>query len=63
MTGLRTEARSHSTPAAPWSHGLRDGRPESDRETPRPAHAEYLNPRRTLDEKIPNQVDKSLQTT
>lgn len=26
-------------------------------------HAEYLNPRRTLDEKIPNQVDKSLQTT
>ncbi|MFF8601568.1 pyridoxal phosphate-dependent decarboxylase family protein [Streptomyces sp. NPDC015232] len=26
-------------------------------------HAEYLNPRRTLAEKIPNQVDKSLQTT
>ncbi|MBM9621450.1 pyridoxal phosphate-dependent decarboxylase family protein [Streptomyces zhihengii] len=26
-------------------------------------HAEYLNPRRTLEEKIPNQVDKSLQTT
>ncbi|QNP63428.1 pyridoxal phosphate-dependent decarboxylase family protein [Streptomyces genisteinicus] len=26
-------------------------------------HAEYLNPRRTIEEKIPNQVDKSLQTT
>ena len=26
-------------------------------------HAEYLNPRRTLAEQIPNQVDKSLQTT
>ncbi|MFJ9666900.1 lysine decarboxylase DesA [Streptomyces sp. NPDC101219] len=26
-------------------------------------HAEYLNPRRTLIERIPNQVDKSLQTT
>lgn len=26
-------------------------------------HAEYLNPRRTLTERIPNQVDKSLQTT
>ncbi|MEU7280972.1 aspartate aminotransferase family protein [Streptomyces sp. NPDC045431] len=26
-------------------------------------HAEYLNPRRTVEEKIPNQVDKSLQTT
>ncbi|MEU6478922.1 aspartate aminotransferase family protein [Streptomyces sp. NPDC047017] len=26
-------------------------------------HAEYLNPRRTLAERIPNQVDKSLQTT
>ena len=26
-------------------------------------HAEYLNPRRTLSERIPNQVDKSLQTT
>ncbi|MFE3324672.1 pyridoxal phosphate-dependent decarboxylase family protein [Streptomyces sp. NPDC059176] len=26
-------------------------------------HADYLNPRRTLEEKIPNQVDKSLQTT
>ncbi|MFI8965520.1 pyridoxal phosphate-dependent decarboxylase family protein [Streptomyces sp. NPDC053493] len=26
-------------------------------------HADYLNPRRTLAEKIPNQVDKSLQTT
>jgi L-2,4-diaminobutyrate decarboxylase len=26
-------------------------------------HAEYLNPRRTLEERIPNQVDKSLQTT
>ncbi|MEU8619330.1 aspartate aminotransferase family protein [Streptomyces sp. NPDC048623] len=26
-------------------------------------HAEYLNPRRTLAEKVPNQVDKSLQTT
>ncbi|MFJ8647106.1 pyridoxal phosphate-dependent decarboxylase family protein [Streptomyces sp. NPDC093546] len=26
-------------------------------------HAEYLNPRRTVEERIPNQVDKSLQTT
>ncbi|MER6562835.1 lysine decarboxylase DesA [Streptomyces sp. NPDC001027] len=26
-------------------------------------HAEYLNPRRMADERIPNQVDKSLQTT
>ncbi|MDH6626584.1 L-2,4-diaminobutyrate decarboxylase [Streptomyces sp. LBL] len=26
-------------------------------------HAEYLNPRRTIQERIPNQVDKSLQTT
>ncbi|MFH8724119.1 pyridoxal phosphate-dependent decarboxylase family protein [Streptomyces termitum] len=26
-------------------------------------HADYLNPRRTVAEKIPNQVDKSLQTT
>ncbi|MFF0474203.1 pyridoxal phosphate-dependent decarboxylase family protein [Streptomyces sp. NPDC004284] len=26
-------------------------------------HADYLNPRRTLAERIPNQVDKSLQTT
>lgn len=26
-------------------------------------HADYLNPRRTLEEGIPNQVDKSLQTT
>ncbi|MFI1000689.1 lysine decarboxylase DesA [Streptomyces galbus] len=26
-------------------------------------HAEYLNPRRTVHERIPNQVDKSLQTT
>ncbi|MER5950570.1 lysine decarboxylase DesA [Streptomyces sp. NPDC001904] len=26
-------------------------------------HAEYLNPRRTVAERIPNQVDKSLQTT
>ncbi|MGW5214159.1 lysine decarboxylase DesA [Streptomyces sp. NPDC004051] len=26
-------------------------------------HAEYLNPRRTVTERIPNQVDKSLQTT
>ncbi|MFI1866700.1 pyridoxal phosphate-dependent decarboxylase family protein [Streptomyces jumonjinensis] len=26
-------------------------------------HADYLNPRRTLEERIPNQVDKSLQTT
>ncbi|MEV6394858.1 aspartate aminotransferase family protein [Streptomyces sp. NPDC051907] len=26
-------------------------------------HADYLNPRRTVEEKIPNQVDKSLQTT
>ncbi|MFI8320874.1 pyridoxal phosphate-dependent decarboxylase family protein [Streptomyces sp. NPDC085529] len=26
-------------------------------------HADYLNPRRTLAEQIPNQVDKSLQTT
>ncbi|MEU6090476.1 lysine decarboxylase DesA [Streptomyces sp. NPDC047085] len=26
-------------------------------------HAEYLNPRRTVVERIPNQVDKSLQTT
>ncbi|MFL4950304.1 lysine decarboxylase DesA [Streptomyces sp. MMS24-I31] len=26
-------------------------------------HAEYLNPRRTVQERIPNQVDKSLQTT
>ncbi|MFF8945335.1 pyridoxal phosphate-dependent decarboxylase family protein [Streptomyces sp. NPDC014864] len=26
-------------------------------------HAEYLNPRRTVSERIPNQVDKSLQTT
>ncbi|WP_406304918.1 aspartate aminotransferase family protein [Streptomyces sp. NBC_00885] len=26
-------------------------------------HADYLNPRRTLEEHIPNQVDKSLQTT
>ncbi|MFF3633482.1 lysine decarboxylase DesA [Streptomyces sp. NPDC002250] len=26
-------------------------------------HAEYLNPRRMVDERIPNQVDKSLQTT
>ncbi|MEU6985462.1 aspartate aminotransferase family protein [Streptomyces sp. NPDC046324] len=26
-------------------------------------HAEYLNPRRTVAEQIPNQVDKSLQTT
>ncbi|MEU1280634.1 aspartate aminotransferase family protein [Streptomyces sp. NPDC005805] len=36
-----------------------------DRSTLRHAtyHAEYLNPRRTLEERIPNQVDKSLQTT
>ncbi len=26
-------------------------------------HADYLNPRRTVQERIPNQVDKSLQTT
>ncbi|MQY32308.1 L-2,4-diaminobutyrate decarboxylase [Streptomyces sp. RB17] len=26
-------------------------------------HAEYLNPRRTVTERVPNQVDKSLQTT
>jgi L-2,4-diaminobutyrate decarboxylase len=26
-------------------------------------HADYLNPRRTVTERIPNQVDKSLQTT
>ncbi|GGT16044.1 pyridoxal-dependent decarboxylase [Streptomyces kurssanovii] len=26
-------------------------------------HADYLNPRRTVEERIPNQVDKSLQTT
>lgn len=26
-------------------------------------HAEYLNPRRMVQERIPNQVDKSLQTT
>ncbi|NUR02494.1 MAG: lysine decarboxylase DesA [Streptomyces sp.] len=26
-------------------------------------HAEYLNPRRTVTERLPNQVDKSLQTT
>ncbi|MEV5954415.1 lysine decarboxylase DesA [Streptomyces sp. NPDC051987] len=26
-------------------------------------HADYLNPRRTVGERIPNQVDKSLQTT
>ncbi|MEU3918751.1 aspartate aminotransferase family protein [Streptomyces sp. NPDC029004] len=26
-------------------------------------HADYLNPRRTLEERVPNQVDKSLQTT
>ncbi|MGA5406167.1 pyridoxal phosphate-dependent decarboxylase family protein [Streptomyces lavendulocolor] len=26
-------------------------------------HADYLNPRRTAEERIPNQVDKSLQTT
>lgn len=26
-------------------------------------HADYLNPRRTVEEGIPNQVDKSLQTT
>ncbi|WP_097871177.1 pyridoxal phosphate-dependent decarboxylase family protein [Streptomyces sp. rh34] len=36
-----------------------------DRTTLRHAtyHAEYLNPRRTVEERIPNQVDKSLQTT
>jgi L-2,4-diaminobutyrate decarboxylase len=36
-----------------------------DRATLRHAtyHAEYLNPRRTVAERIPNQVDKSLQTT
>ncbi|WP_030749995.1 aspartate aminotransferase family protein [Streptomyces griseus] len=36
-----------------------------DRATLRHAtyHADYLNPRRTLAERIPNQVDKSLQTT
>ncbi|MDI3386994.1 aspartate aminotransferase family protein [Streptomyces sp. B-S-A8] len=36
-----------------------------DRETLRHAtyHADYLNPRRTVAERIPNQVDKSLQTT
>ncbi|MFE5243348.1 MULTISPECIES: pyridoxal phosphate-dependent decarboxylase family protein [unclassified Streptomyces] len=36
-----------------------------DRATLRHAtyHAEYLNPRRTVRERIPNQVDKSLQTT
>ncbi|MFJ7189896.1 pyridoxal phosphate-dependent decarboxylase family protein [Streptomyces bacillaris] len=36
-----------------------------DRATLRHAtyHAEYLNPRRMADERIPNQVDKSLQTT
>ncbi|MFF5895821.1 pyridoxal phosphate-dependent decarboxylase family protein [Streptomyces argenteolus] len=36
-----------------------------DRATLRHAtyHAEYLNPRRALQERIPNQVDKSLQTT
>ncbi|MDQ0984634.1 aspartate aminotransferase family protein [Streptomyces sp. V2I9] len=36
-----------------------------DRATLRHAtyHAEYLNPRRTAEENIPNQVDKSLQTT
>ncbi|MGH1551771.1 pyridoxal-dependent decarboxylase [Streptomyces sp. L7] len=26
-------------------------------------HADYLNPRRMVQERIPNQVDKSLQTT
>ncbi|MFJ1746140.1 pyridoxal phosphate-dependent decarboxylase family protein [Streptomyces sp. NPDC088116] len=36
-----------------------------DRATLRHAtyHADYLNPRRTVEERIPNQVDKSLQTT
>ncbi|MEU1483692.1 aspartate aminotransferase family protein [Streptomyces sp. NPDC005752] len=36
-----------------------------DRSTLRHAtyHAEYLNPARTVEERIPNQVDKSLQTT
>ncbi|WP_338676921.1 aspartate aminotransferase family protein [Streptomyces sp. SCSIO 30461] len=36
-----------------------------DRATLRHAtyHADYLNPRRTIEERIPNQVDKSLQTT
>ncbi|RBL81027.1 pyridoxal-dependent decarboxylase, partial [Streptomyces cavourensis] len=36
-----------------------------DRATLRHAtyHAEYLNPRRMAEERIPNQVDKSLQTT
>ncbi|WP_030908214.1 pyridoxal phosphate-dependent decarboxylase family protein [Streptomyces sp. NRRL F-5126] len=36
-----------------------------DRDTLRHAtyHADYLNPRRALTERIPNQVDKSLQTT
>ncbi|NUT34385.1 MAG: aminotransferase class V-fold PLP-dependent enzyme, partial [Hamadaea sp.] len=36
-----------------------------DRQTMRHAtyHADYLNPRRAADERIPNQVDKSLQTT
>ncbi|MFI1221579.1 MULTISPECIES: pyridoxal phosphate-dependent decarboxylase family protein [unclassified Streptomyces] len=36
-----------------------------DRATLRHAtyHAEYLNPRRMVEERIPNQVDKSLQTT
>ncbi|MFB4424267.1 aspartate aminotransferase family protein [Streptomyces sp. QL37] len=36
-----------------------------DRATLRHAtyHAEYLNPERTVEERIPNQVDKSLQTT
>lgn len=36
-----------------------------DRQTLRHAtyHADYLNPKRAADERIPNQVDKSLQTT
>ncbi|GFH33976.1 pyridoxal phosphate-dependent decarboxylase family protein [Streptomyces pacificus] len=36
-----------------------------DRATLRHAtyHADYLNPRRTVEERVPNQVDKSLQTT
>ncbi|OKK19623.1 pyridoxal-dependent decarboxylase [Streptomyces sp. CB00455] len=36
-----------------------------DRDTLRHAtyHADYLNPRRMADEQIPNQVDKSIQTT
>lgn len=36
-----------------------------DRDTMRHAtyHADYLNPRRTAQERIPNQVDKSIQTT